>query len=268
VTGSETTEAAAIAPIRRQVIVAADPQRAFQVWTEELAAWWPFAQHSVYGAGSAAGFRNGRLVETGPDGTEQPWGTVTTWLPGQQLTMTWHPGQDAASATIVDVRFDAINERQTLVTLTHTGWENRVDASEARDDYGKGWPTVVGQFGAALERSAAAPTARDDSGIWLVLQHTAVKGDGGSIFGSPLFSEHISFLSRMQERGWLVAAGSLPDSPGSGMTILRVDAADAQAAVMAAQDDDHSVTQGLFEVLVRPWNVALTAHAIGSGTGP
>ena len=247
-----------IAPIRRQVVVTADPDRAFTVWTEELAAWWPFERHSVHGAGSSASFTDGQLIETGPDGTQQVWGTVTAWLPGQQLTMTWHPGQSEDVSTTVDVRFDAINESQTLVTLTHTGWENRVDAADARKEYGKGWPTVVGRYSAAL--AVDEPVAKDsDDFTWLVLQHSAVTVGDGSVFASPLFREHIAFLGQMKDRGWLVAAGNLPDSPGSGMTILRVPDADTSAAVAAAQDEDQSVSRGLFDVRIRPWNVALSA---------
>ena len=116
-----------IAPIRRQVVVSANPERAFTAWTEELAVWWPFERHSVFGAGSGAAFVDGQLVETGSDGSQQLWGTVTAWEPGHQLSMTWHPGQNEDAATTVDVRFDAIGDDRTLVTLTHTGWENRVD---------------------------------------------------------------------------------------------------------------------------------------------
>lgn len=246
-----------IAPIRRQVVVSVNPERAFTAWTEQLALWWPFERHSVFGADSGAAFVDGQLVETGSDGSQQLWGTVTAWEPGHQLTMTWHPGQNEDAATTVDVRFDAISDDQTLVTLTHTGWENRVDAAEARDEYGKGWPTVVGQFAAQLDAVSGLEVSSGPGATWLVLQHSAMAGTDGSVFASPLFREHLAFLARMNERGWLVAAGNLPDSPGSGMAILRVKGADAREAVIAAQEDDQSVTQGLFEVRVRPWNVAL-----------
>jgi uncharacterized protein YciI len=173
--------------------------------------------------------------------------------------MTWHPGQDEGAATTVDVRFDPVNDAQTLVTLTHTGWENRVDAAEARQEYGKGWPTVVGRYTAKVQASAE-PASGGEGVTWLVLQHTATTSNG-SVFSAPLFGEHIAFLGRLRERGWLVAAGNLPDSPGSGMTILRVADADAREAVRAAQDDDQSVSQGLFAVHVRPWKVALSKES-------
>ena len=116
----------------------------------------------------------------------------------------------------------------------------------------------MGQFAAELDTASGSEFSGGPGASWLVLQHSAMTGNGGSVFASPLFREHIAFLARLNERGWLVAAGNLPDSPGSGMTILRVKVADVREAVIAAQDDDQSVTQGLFEVRVRPWNVALS----------
>ena len=85
--------------------------------------------------------------------------------------------------------------------------------------------------------------------------------DAGSVFVDPRFADHLAFLRSAHDRGWLVAAGNLPDSPGSGMTILRVPDGDLATAVEAAQDDDLSVAHALFGVRVRPWNVALSAVA-------
>ncbi|HEX5017177.1 MAG TPA: SRPBCC domain-containing protein [Actinomycetes bacterium] len=246
----------AIAPIRRQVVVPVSSDRAFAAWTEQLHAWWPFARHSVYGEEATAAFVDGKLIETAPDGTSCSWGTVTTWEPGRRVTMTWHPGQSEDAATTVDVQFDEIADRQTLVTLTHSGWESRADSLEARADYRNGWATVVGLYAASFSPSGEAESEHEPS--WLVLQHYVAPDVEGSPFASPLFAEHTAFLARASERDWLVAAGNLPDSPGSGMTILRVPRANVSEAVAAAQDDDQSVAKGLFDVHVRPWNVALS----------
>ena len=251
-------------PVRRQAVVRASPARAFQAWTDELGAWWPFHTHSVCGERATAAFTDGRLVETGPDGTTHVWGTVTTWLPGRRLTMTWHPGQGDDVATTVDVRFDRLDDGVTLVTLTHSGWENRPDAADARDDYRTGWASVIGEYVTVLGTSAdpvpqQAGEATDVT--WLVLEHAVWAPETGDVFSDPRFGDHVSFLRSVDQRGWLVAAGNLPDSPGSGMTVLRVPDADVGAAVAAAQDEDLSVAGALFGVHVRPWNVALSAQA-------
>ena len=81
-----------MAPIRREVVVAAPPQRAFDLFTASVGQWWPMATHSVFGAGATVAFENGRLVERRGE-EEAEWGTVLAWEPPHLLRMTWHPRQ-------------------------------------------------------------------------------------------------------------------------------------------------------------------------------
>ncbi|MCU1390735.1 MAG: Activator of Hsp90 ATPase 1-like protein, partial [Ilumatobacteraceae bacterium] len=46
----------ALAPIRRELIVATDVQSAFGWFTAHIGAWWPVAELSVLGAESSVGF--------------------------------------------------------------------------------------------------------------------------------------------------------------------------------------------------------------------
>ena len=63
------------------------------------------------------------------------------------------------------------------------------------------------------------------------------------------------FLQRRAAVGALVAAGPLPDEPGSGMTVLSV--ADLDTATRLATEDDQAVVTGVLEVQVRPWHVVM-----------
>lgn len=259
-TTHDPTATAPLPPVRRQVVVTATAARAFAAWTEELASWWPFATHSVCGQGATAAFVDGRLVETGLDGAAHVWGTVTVWEPGRRLAMTWHPGQSADGATDLDVQFDELDDGHTLVTVTHSGWERRPDAGDAREDYRTGWIGVLDRYGTRVgSTSVVADATGSTRDVWLVLQHTPWTPDDADVFSDPRFAGHIDFLRRMDAAGWLVAAGSLPDSPGSGMTVLHVPDDQLTSAVAAAQDDDLSVAHGLFGVRIRPWNVALAS---------
>src|SRR5579862_6109048 len=107
-----------IPPIRRQVMVDADPPRAFEVFTARIGRWWPVADLSVYGAGATVAFEDGRLVERSADGSVALWGTVTRWDPPEAVAFSWHPGQPADRASHVQVTFAAADGR-TLVTLEH-----------------------------------------------------------------------------------------------------------------------------------------------------
>jgi uncharacterized protein YciI len=271
-----------IPPIRREVLVDASPGTAFEVFTGRIGAWWPVADLSVHGAGSAVSFDGGRILERSPAGQEAVWGTVTRWDPPHAVAFTWHPGRAPERASHVTVSFAAAAGDQTLVTLEHSGWESFADPAAARAEYGHGWPPVLARFGEhAGQAGAAGPGAagpgagqqdareQDGDGMqeseatWVTLVHRpgpAAPPDGASVFGDPQFRLHIGFLNQMRERGYLVAAGPLPDEPGTGMAILRLPGPGrlAEVAAMAARDDP-SVVGGLFTVTVAPWQVLLEA---------
>ena len=71
----------------------------------------------------------------------------------------------------------------------------------------------------------------------------------------PGIAEHYTFLQRRAAVGELVAAGPLPDEPGSGMTVLSV--ADLDTATRLATEDDQAVVTGVLQVQVRPWHVVM-----------
>jgi hypothetical protein len=131
-----------LAPIRREVIVDADPDRAFVVFTEQIGSWWPVASHSVHGEGSTVVFESNQFVEVSGDGQRTVWGTVTEWLPGERVAFSWYPSADADHASEVTVSFTGVN-KQTLVTLVHEGWEVFADPADTRAEYDEGWPVVL-----------------------------------------------------------------------------------------------------------------------------
>ncbi len=142
-------------PIRRDIVVSASAARAFAAWTDDLSSWWPFATHSVYGAGSTAVFKDNAVLETGPDGETCSWGDVLVWEAGRRVTMTWHPGFDEDEATTVDVSFEELSPGRTRVTVTHSGWETRADSGDVYAGYETGWTPVMQRFADAVGPSAA-----------------------------------------------------------------------------------------------------------------
>ncbi|HEY6312016.1 MAG TPA: hypothetical protein VIY52_14600 [Streptosporangiaceae bacterium] len=57
-----------VPPIRREILVDANPETAFEVFTARVAEWWPVADKSVYGAGTMVAFEDGRILERSADG--------------------------------------------------------------------------------------------------------------------------------------------------------------------------------------------------------
>ena len=261
-----------IPPIRREILVDADPQTAFEVFTTQIGQWWPMAEHSVYGASATVALDGGQIVERAPDGATALWGTVTRWEPPGALAFSWHPGYAAERASYVQVTFAAV-AGQTLVTLEHTGWEVFADPAAARAEYGEGWPVVLDGYrehmaaaseAGASEAGASGAGASEAGGgdTWVALLHRPGPDAPatGTVFEDPRFAEHVAFLGRMREAGYLVAAGPMTDAAGDGMTILRLPGADQLAAATTlATQDDASVAGGLLAVTVRPWRPMMRA---------
>ncbi len=241
-----------VAPLRREVRVQCDADTAFELFTAHLGAWWPLGSHSVFGAQGSVAFEDGIVVERRGADTAV-WGTVLRWERPTGFAMTWHPGQGPERATEVAVDFTPDGDG-TLVTLIHSGWERLAEPDRARDEYEKGWPVVLSGY---ERRLGSARTT--DADRWFALEHRPgpLLAGGGSVFAHPLFTEHVAFLDRLAERGWLVAAGPVDAAAGTGMAVVRVPAAtDVAVDIQAlATTDDRSVVGGLLTVTVRPWDV-------------
>ena len=243
-------------PLRREVLVEADPAAAFEIFTARLGRWWPLAAgFGVYRDGTVA-FAGGQIIERSADGRQAVWGTVTRWEPPDAVAFTWHPGHDAEQASHVEVTFTAAGQ-QTLVSLTHSGWEIFDDPAAARSEYDQGWPAVLGQYA----ELASGPGGDSAGQTWVALLHRPGPSapQDGSVFDDPRFPGHVAFLSRMREAGYLIAAGPLADEDGAGMTILRLPGAGQEGlASILATSDDAAVREGLLSVTVRPWQVIMS----------
>jgi uncharacterized protein YciI len=241
-----------VPPIRREILVDADPDAAFEVFTAGLGQWWPVDEKSVHGKGATVAFDDGQIVEHSAGGEPVVWGTVTRWEPPAVVAFTWHPGHPAERASQVVVTF-AAEGSQTLVRLEHSGWESFADPVAARAEYDQGWPVVLGCYQAHLGEAGET---------WVALLHRPgpAAPRAGSLFEDPRFGEHVAFLNRMRDVGYLVAAGPLADAEGEGMTILRLPGPGRlSTATRLATEDDTSVAAGFFAVTVRPWQVMMRA---------
>jgi uncharacterized protein YndB with AHSA1/START domain len=157
-------EAHAAPPIRQAVIVRADPDHAFRLFTEGMGTWWPVDQYSrAVSEFAAEGATVARLdFQAGPggsirevlsDGRVLPWGEVTQWDPPVRVVIAWRPHSLPEPPTELDVTFTA-GDGGTLVELEHRGWERLSDGFRADlyPIYVRGWPTTLERFSAAAGR--------------------------------------------------------------------------------------------------------------------
>ncbi|MGH8779947.1 SRPBCC family protein [Paraburkholderia sp.] len=122
--------------------VAVSPQQAFDVFTQEIGAWWQpndLFQFTPQGRGVLSFERDaiddGRLIETQPDGSVFEIGRITAWEPGERLAFEWRQASFAADQlTHVDVRFEAVGN-ETRVTVEHRGWDTVPQEHVARHHF-------------------------------------------------------------------------------------------------------------------------------------
>lgn len=143
-----------IAPLVKEVLVAAPVERAWAVFTGDIDAWWPVATHSIEPERVKEirfeGRLGGRIVERWDDGTEWSWGEVEAWEPPERVRFSWHPSRDPGAATEVEVTF-ASTDDGTRVRLEHRNWELLgPNAPSVRAQYDGGWDFVLGRYGEAV----------------------------------------------------------------------------------------------------------------------
>ena len=241
-----------VPPIRREILVDADPAAAFEVFTAGLGQWWPLEELSVHGKGATVAFADGQIVERpadwgadwGADGEAAVWGTVTRWEPSAAVAFTWHPGQPAERASQVVVTFAA-------------------DPAAARAEYDHGWPLVLDRYQEHVgDQGDGGPGGEDDTWVALLHRPGPAAPRTGSLFEDPRFGQHVAFLNRMRDAGYLVLAGPLADADGEGMTILRLPGrGQLGTATRLATEEDASVAGGFLAVTVRPWQVMMAGRS-------
>jgi len=136
--------------VEKSVTVSVPVDRAFEVFTAEIATWWPLRTHAVDTERSESvvmeGHAGGRLYERTPSGEEHLWGTIVAWEPPSRIVYSWHPGRSAETAQEVEVTFDPEGDG-TRVGIRHAGWEKLGDRTEeAVASYDEGWDVVIGRY--------------------------------------------------------------------------------------------------------------------------
>lgn len=148
--------------VRRRVEVDTPITRAFAVFTDGFATWWPRAYtwaSEVLETITIEPRVGGRCFERGPHGYQCDWGRVLVWEPPRRLVFTWQispervPEPDPAKASEVEVRFVAEGPQVTCVELVHRGFSRHGEGGEgyrAGMATPEGWSYILDRYAAAL----------------------------------------------------------------------------------------------------------------------
>lgn len=108
--------------VRVTMSVGVTPEDAFEVFTQEIDAWWRQGRRFRTGEGSVMAFDDGRLIERQAGGQTRVIGHVLAWDPPRRLSFEWRGINFAEDErTEVEVTFTA-TQGGTEVVLVHRGW--------------------------------------------------------------------------------------------------------------------------------------------------
>lgn len=149
-----------IEAVRKSVVVATSPERAFQVFTEGIDRWWPREHHigaSPLKRAILEPRSGGRWYAVCEDGSECDTGKVLTWEPPRRLVLAWQITAqwkfDPNFLTEVEVTFTPQGLKRTRVDLEHRNLDRfGKDAPEMRKgiDGPEGWGQTLEKFAAAV----------------------------------------------------------------------------------------------------------------------
>jgi uncharacterized protein YndB with AHSA1/START domain len=136
-------------PVVKSVTVPCSQERAFELFTRDIATWWPLDKHSVSAmSGKVARDikidlkQGGQIWEIDHAGEKVLWGSIADITPNSRFAMKWHINGPADEATLVAVEFTPKGDGCEVV-LSHSNWEAHGDkAEDMRSGYNNGWVHV------------------------------------------------------------------------------------------------------------------------------
>ena len=140
--------------VRATVLVAAEPARAFTLFTDEVDRWWRRGER--YGGPEVTGHCfegrvGGRFLELS-GAAEQTLGLITVWDPPDRLAFTWRQGNwTPDEVTEVTITFTAA-PGGTRVTLRHRGFARVVSEIGCEVGYAAGWRELLGWYRDSIDR--------------------------------------------------------------------------------------------------------------------
>ena len=159
------SQAAAVV-VRRQIVVQAPIERAFEVFTARFGEVKP-PEHNILRVPIAETVFEprvgGHIVDRGTDGSECRWARVLAYDPPDRVVFSWDINPrweletEVDNASEVEVRFVAETPERTRVELEHRhldrhgpGWESVRDGV-AHDE---GWPLYLNRYAALVDQDA------------------------------------------------------------------------------------------------------------------
>jgi uncharacterized protein YndB with AHSA1/START domain len=143
-------------PIVHSVVVAAAPERAFEVFTEDFGRWWDprlTAAPHTFGTVHVPREPGQDVVFEHTDGVRYPIGQVAEYEPGRRFSMSFWLALDRDHPTRLLIELEPTPAgAETRVTLTQDGWTAGNIAE--RKKYTE-WPELLRRYAECVEEPRA-----------------------------------------------------------------------------------------------------------------
>jgi uncharacterized protein YndB with AHSA1/START domain len=140
------TKQATDTSVRAAIVVDAPIERAFAVFPDDIASWWPPDHHVLQAELAEMVFEprpGGHVYDRGTDGSECRWARVLAYEPPDRvmfswdISLQWQIETDPDRTSEVEVRFLAESPERTRVELEHRHLER----------HGEGWERMRAAVG-------------------------------------------------------------------------------------------------------------------------
>lgn len=155
------TEALAVQPVRKSIEVELTPLDAFQLFTSDMAAWWPATHHIAKTPFVEIVIEprvGGGWFEVDRDGATCRWGSILAWDPPHKVVFAWGLqgdwtfSPDLNKSSEVEVRFTPMGNSATLVELEHRHFERHEGGAKIAESVDQGWTPVLAEFKALADK--------------------------------------------------------------------------------------------------------------------
>lgn len=156
--------------LQKRITLNCAPIVAFEVFTSEMAKWWPMDTHSISAGNNTLPAsliversEDGRIVEIDSNGKAHPWGHFQDFQAPSRVLIAWHVDDTPDHSTYIEVVFGMETNGVTTVVLTHSGWDIFGDDAEQQySKYDTDWDIVFGK----CFKTACEETAKETSSVY------------------------------------------------------------------------------------------------------
>jgi len=141
--------------VERTITIAAQPERAWKAWVEEMNAWWTMPYYNDHDRATGLYLEpklGGCYIEKwGEDGAGFLIGYITEWLPPRRLAYTWSQADWGGVITLIRIEFQLEGQGSTRMIYVHEGFERLPDET-AREGYDSGWTELAARLKNYIEK--------------------------------------------------------------------------------------------------------------------